>query len=269
MKSVATGKNFKNLARLGYMSRGAVYLVIGGLALLAAFGKGGQTTDSKGAITTIVNQPFGEILLVLLILGLGGYAVWRFTQALKDTDFHGTSAKGMAIRIGLFISGATHALLAIWALKLLLGDGGQGSQDAGFLASTTGQWIIGGIGVGVIAAGIAHIIKGWTAKFERYMTIPANKNAWARPVCRIGLIARGIVWCIIGWFLIYSAFIAGGSEIKGIADALNFLREQNYGRWLFTAVAAGLFCFGVYSVLEAVYRRINIHDQQTLKSVYS
>lgn len=257
---VAKGKNFKMLARMGYLSRGAVYLVIGGLALLAAFGSGGQTTSSKGAILKITQQPFGELLLALLVIGLVGYVIWRLIQSIKDTDAHGTSAKGMAIRIGLFISAVTHAALALWALKLLLmSDGGSSGGGSQFLSSTSGKWLFTIVGAAMIGAGIAHIYKGWAAKFQKYMDIPPQQCQWAKPVCQVGLIARGVVWCIIGWFFIYSAMIAGGTtEVKGIADALQFLRQQDYGSWLFALTAAGLFCFGVYSVLEAFYRRINL-----------
>ena len=262
MKTIATGKNFKTLAKMGYLSRGAVYLVIGGLALLTAFGKGGETTDSKGAITTIMEQPFGEALLVLLVIGLFGYVVWRFTQAVKDTDGHGKSAKGIAIRSGLLVSGLTHAALAFWAIGLLVGDSSGGNSNAtGYLGSSVGRWIFALAGIAIATAGIAQIIKGWLARFEKYMVIPADKKSWAKPICRLGLIARGIVWCIMGWFLTYSAIIAGNGRVTGISDALNFLREQNYGSWLFTIAAAGLFCFGIYSVLEAIYRRIDVEPQ--------
>ena len=89
------------LARSGYAARGVVYLIVGGLAVLAALGGGGQTTDSKGALLTILQQPFGNVLLGLVALGLVGYAIWRLVQALMDTDHHGTDAKGLAIRGGL------------------------------------------------------------------------------------------------------------------------------------------------------------------------
>lgn len=257
--TIATGKNFKMLARMGYLSRGAVYLVIGGLALLAAFGSGGETTNSKGAIIKITQQPFGELLLALLIIGLIGYVIWRLIQSIKDTDDHGTSAKGMAIRIALFISAITHAALALWALKLLVMDSSGGSDSGSqFLSSTPGKWLFTIAGAAMIGAGIAHIYKGWAARFQKYMDIPRQQCQWAKPVCQIGLIARGVVWCIVGWFFIYSAMIAGGTEVKGVADALEFLRQQNYGSWLFSLTAAGLFCFGIYSVLEAFYRRINM-----------
>jgi hypothetical protein len=261
MHEIALEGKFTKAARMGYIARGVIYLVIGGLALLAAFGQGGRTTDSKGALLTIMNQPFGSVLLGLLIIGLLGYTCWRLIQSLRDVDHHGTSAKGLAIRAGLLISAVTHALLAVWATRLLIGDGGgfSGSQASqqGWINSDLGQVALGVAAIAVIVAGLAHIYKGWTAGFEKYMAIPADKNNWARPVCRFGLIARGVVWGIIGWFLIRSAMLARSGEIHGIADALSSLRDNAYGPWLLGIVAAGLFAFGVYSVLEAMYRRID------------
>ena len=106
-----SGRKIAWLARSGYAARGVVYLIVGGFAVLAALGSG-QTTDSKGALRTIVQQPFGEALLALVALGLVGYAIWRLVQALLDTDHHGTDAKGLAIRGGLIVSAVTHTLLA-------------------------------------------------------------------------------------------------------------------------------------------------------------
>jgi hypothetical protein len=265
MEHIATSKNFKTLARMGYGARGVVYLMIGGLALLTAFGEGGKTTDSRGAITEIMQQPFGEILLTILIVGLLGYVVWRFTQAVKDADGHGNDPKGLAVRSGLFISAISHLFLAFWATMLLLGEesssdaSGGGMQENGqaFLQTDIGQMVLGIVGLIVIGVGFAHMYKGWQSRFERYMDIPGNQQQWARPVCRFGLIARGIVWCIVGWFLARSALLAGSGDIKGIAEALDTLRNTTYGIWLFSIVAAGLVAFGVYSVLEALYRRIN------------
>ncbi|MDF3037290.1 MAG: hypothetical protein K0S28_2564 [Paucimonas sp.] len=109
-------------------------------------------------------------------------------------------------------------------------------------------------------AGFAHIYKGATARFEKYMSIPADKESWARPLCQFGLVVRGVVWLIVGWFLIKSARMAKGGEIEGISGALQWVRDNVYGSWLLGIVAAGLFAFGVYSFLEAAYRRIHIPD---------
>lgn len=261
MQEIALEPKFKKFARVGYAARGVIYLVIGGLAVMTALGEGGGTTDSKGAVTTIMNQPFGKIMVGLLIIGLIGYSCWRLVQAFRDVDHHGKSGKGLMIRAGLLVSAVTHLLLAGWAVKLLLGSasgssGGSAGQN-GWINSDIGQLALGIVAVAVVIAGCAHIYKGVTARFERYMSIPADKRDWARPVCRFGLIARGVVWLIIGWFLARSAWLARSGEIRGIPEALDLLRDNAYGPWLLGIVAAGLFSFGVYSVLEALYRRID------------
>ena len=260
MNTIDLNQKFKTWAQLGYGARGVIYLVIGGLALLAAFGEtGGQTTNSKGAVLKILEQPFGDAMMVVLIIGLLGYSSWRLIQCFKDTDGHGSSGKGLAVRSGLFISAATHILLAVWAARLLMGNGGGSSAggDNNLLTTAFGQLALGIAGVGVVFTGFAHIFKGLTARFERYMTIPADKRSWARPVCQFGLAARGVVWLIIGWFLIKSAWMAKGREIEGMSEALQWLRDNSYGPWLLGIVAAGLFAFGIYSLLEAAYRRID------------
>ena len=266
MTNVELDEPLKRWARMGYSARGVIYLVIGGLALLTAFGeRGGQTTNSKGAILKILEQPFGSAMIFLLIIGLLGYSTWRMIQCVKDPDGHGSTGKGLAVRSGLFVSAVTHLLLAFWAAKLLLGTGEGSAQGggSGFLTTNPGQIAFGIAGLAVIATGFAHIYKGATARFEKYMRIPADKQHWAKPVCQFGLIARGVVWLIIGWLAIKAAWLAKGGEIDGTSEALQLLRDQPYGPWLLGIVAAGLFAFGVYCLLEAAYRRINTSAPHT------
>lgn len=255
-------KSFEKLAKMGYGARGVIYVVIGGLAVMAAFSGSGKTTDSKGAITTILHQPLGHTMLTILVIGLAGYVLWRFVQAVKDPDNHGTSAKGLAIRGGLLVSSITHAALAVWTVKLMLGEPQSSSGGGSWLSSSPGLIVLAVAGVAVIGAGIAHIIKGWTARFERYMTIPRDKRSWAKPLCQFGLIARGVVWCMVGYFFIRSAIKTRSGDVEGVADALNALAGSTYGTWLLGIVAAGLMAFGVYSILEAMYRRINAPEPQ-------
>lgn len=245
---------------MGYSARGVIYLTIGGLALLAAFGKQeGQTTDSKGAILKILEQPFGSTMIFLLIIGLLGYSTWRLIQCIKDPDRHGSSGKGLLVRSGLFISAITHILLAVWAAKILVGteSGASASAGSSFVTTNLGQIALGITGFCVIVTGFAHIYKGVTARFEKYMNIPADKRKWAKPVCQFGLIARGVVWIIVGWLLVKAAWLAKGGDIDGTSEALQVLRDYPYGKWILATVAAGLFAFGIYSLLEAAYRRIN------------
>ncbi|MCE8015591.1 DUF1206 domain-containing protein [Halomonas sp. MCCC 1A17488] len=253
------------LARWGYAARGVVYLLVGGLAALAALGQGGETTDSRGALERLMTAPWGGVLLGAISVGLVGYAVWRCTQAVKDTDRHGTDAQGLAIRAGLLVSAGTHLLLAFFAASLIFtlgggsGDSGSGSESlAGWLMQQPyGRWLVGAVGLAIIGAGIAHGIKGWKMKFHRHFDMPSRTQRWAYPVCRFGLVVRGLVFLLIGAFFILAAYEVDPGEAGGLTDVFSTLRSQAFGRWLLAFVALGLFSFGLYSLLEAVYRRVN------------
>lgn len=250
-------------ARMGYAARGIVYLLVGGLATLAVFGQGGQTEGSEGALQWVLGAPLGSVLLGVIAVGLLGYSMWRSIQAAKDPDNHGTDVKGLAIRASLLVSAVTHILLAFFAAKLIFtfgdssGDGGsQGTADW-LMSLPFGRWLVGGVGLVLIAAGVAHAIKGWKTKFDKYFDMPARKQSWAYPVCRFGLAVRGLVFVIIGGFFLLAAYQVNPEKAGGTAEMFTTLREQPFGPWLLAFVAIGLFAFGAYSVLEAVYRRVN------------
>ncbi len=256
----------RGLARLGYGARGMVYLVVGALAVLDAVGAAGQeSVDSKGALETILGQPFGKVLLGLVALGLVGHALWRLIQAGADADNHGTDFKGLTVRGGLLVSAITHAALAFFAVSLIFGlgtGGGNGAEDwtAKLLGQSFGRWLVIVVGVVVIGAGCAHIYKGATAGFERYLTLDEEHMRWARPLCQFGLIARGVVSGIIGTFFIIAAWHFNSGEAKGLKGALDTLEAQAYGPILLGVVALGLAAFGVYSLIEATHRRIQAPD---------
>lgn len=253
------------LARMGYGARGIVYVAIGLLAVMAALGAGGETTNSKGVVMNILGLPFGYFLVVLLIVGLMGYVLWRVVQGIADTDDHGHSFKGIMVRGGLLVSAITHFLLAIWAANILVGfsdssSGGSGSSGIlnGIVSHQVGLMIFTAVGVAIIVVGILLIYKGASAGFEKYMNLPRDKASWLKPMCQFGLVARGLVWCVLGWMIVRSAFFFGDKEKKTTDDALNVIASLDHGSWILAIVASGLFAFGAYSMLEAMYRRINM-----------
>ena len=253
------------LGRSGYAARGVVYIIVGGLAVLAASGQGGQTTDTHGALTSLLTQPFGKVLLAIVALGLIGYALWRVVQALADVDHQGTDPKGLATRGGLLVSAVAHTLLALFALSLIFGwgssmggDGDSGARNwtAWLLQQPFGRWLVGLIGLAIVGAGIAHMVKGYHARFEKYLHMDAANLAKVSPVCRFGLIARGVVFVLMGAFLIVAAVEFDSAEARGLQGTLQTLQQQPYGWILLGMVALGMVAFGVYSLMEARYRRI-------------
>lgn len=253
------------LARAGYGARGIVYLLVGGLAALAAFGQGGQTTDSRGALERIMLAPLGDVLLGIMVVGLLGFALWRGIQAIKDTDHHGIEAKGIVIRAALLISAITHTMLAFFAVSLIVtlgsssGGSGSGSKDAAtwLMSQAYGRWLVAAVGVALVGAGVAHAIKAIKTKFDRHFNMPTQVQYWAYPICRFGLVIRGLVFVIVGAFFIMAAYQLDPDEAGGIAEVFSALRSQTFGQTLLILVAFGLFAFGIYSLLEAVYRRID------------
>lgn len=263
--STPDGSNaIETIARTGYAARGIVYLIIGGLTALAAFGRGGETTDSQGALLWVLQAPLGDFLLGALALGLVGYSTWRVIQAVKDTDRHGADTQGIVIRGALLVSAITHLVLAYFAVNLVFTLGASAGSEQGSNGAANwamglpfGRWLFVIVGLIIIGAGIAHAVKGIKTQFDKHLSMSQQTQRWAYPVCRFGLITRGLVFAMAGSFFLIAAYQFDSDQAGGTAAVFNTLREQVYGQWLLGFVAVGLFAFGVYSLLEAVYRRVN------------
>ncbi|GJE04681.1 DUF1206 domain-containing protein [Methylobacterium isbiliense] len=255
------------LARFGYAARGIVYLLVGGLAVLAAVGFGGQTGGSRSALATLLLQPFGRVWLGLIAVGLMGFAVWRIVEAAADADHLGSSYKALAKRAGHVMSGLLYGGLAVSAAQLALGQrrgGGddQAAQDwtAWVLEKPLGQWAVGLVGLIVLGVGAAFLLKGWKGDVLQRLMPPAEVRQWAVPMGRLGFAARGVVFVLIGGFLILAAFQSTSSDVKGLGGALHVLQHQPYGWALLAITALGLAAFGLFGLVQARYRHIDPPD---------
>lgn len=259
----------ERLARLGYAARGVVYVIVGGLAVLGALGKGGGTTDTKGALSTLLAQPFGSVLLAIVAFGLLCFGLWRLAQAVLDVDRLGTDWKAIARRIGFVVSAVVNAGLALAAVRLIMhSSAGSGSDSsardwtAWLLSMPFGQWLVGLVGLIVVGTGIATALKGWKGSFEDRLSLDPGTRRWVVPMGRLGYLARGLVFGVIGVFLIIAALHANAGEARGLAGALRALQQQPYGSVVFLVTALGLLAFGAFQFVVARYRRIQAPSLQ-------
>jgi hypothetical protein len=253
------------LARFGYAAKGLVYAVIGSLALRQALGFGGKTTGTGGAVESAGGLPFGGVLLGVLAVGLVGYAVWKLTQAISDTEDKGSDWKGILRRVGYAGSGLIHVGLAFTAAQILAGSPSGGSSD-GWTARVlafqppVGQILIGFVGLGVLGVSLYQLHAAYKAKFRGDLKLgemSAAEERWTTRAGRIGTASRAVVIGVAGLFVVLAAYRSDPSETRGLGGALNAVAQQTFGPYLLGAVALGLLAYAAFMFLVARYRRID------------
>ena len=252
------------VARAGYVAKGMVYAAVGVLAAQVALGTGGKTTGTGGAMESIDSQPFGKVALVLLALGLVGYALWKLVQGIMDPDEKGKDVQGMVRRVAYGGSALIHLGIAFSAAEELLGPEGQSTtldQWTAWVMSyqpPLGQILVGLIGLGVISVGLYQFYAGATARFESDMNYYHMDEAgrWAMLTGRVGTVARAIVILVAGSFVLLAAWQADPRQTRGLGGALETLVRQPAGSYLLGIVAAGLITYGFFMLVVARYRDI-------------
>jgi len=263
----ATRPGIELLGRFGYAAKGIVYLLVGTLAVQAAVGQGGQTTDQTGALTKIASLPYGKLMLGLVVVGLLGYALWREVEAIMDTEHKGTDLKGVLSRCLYAGIGFIYVGLALSAVQLLMGGGGASSSEktqgwtAWLMQQPFGIWLVALGGVAIFANGVSQLYRAWKpglTKDLRLTDVGAENSTLITRIGRAGYSARGIAFMMIGGFLVGAAFHRDPGEAQGLDGILATLAAQPFGPYLLGAVAAGLAAYGAFALVEARYRRMVI-----------
>jgi len=263
-RQVTHSTTFEVLTRLGFIARGAVYVTIGLLAIQVAMHATKQSTDQRGAMETIQNQPFGHWLLIAVAIGLGAYACWRFVQAFVGYGPEGGGDHSTFGRVAAAGSGVAYTVLCLLAVSILLGSSSKSSssphkQAAGVLGWPGGQLIVGAVGVLLIAIALYQGYKGITRKFldeDKTETMGETTKHWITIIGVVGHLARMVAFGLIGGFVLKAAIDYNASKAVGLDGALARLARQSYGPLMLILVAAGLIAFGLYSIADARYRRI-------------
>ena len=249
------------LARAGLVARGLVYLIIGVLALKLALGDSGVAANQQGALQTIAHRQFGKTLLILVAVGLAGYALWRLVRAAVG---HGAEQRDSGSdRVVALASGVAYVILCVTAVKILTasstGSGTPREATGGVLGWSGGTVIVAIAGVILIGVAGYQAYKGLARKF-----LDDAKTGEMGPGVRhgytalgvFGYVARCVVFGLIGYGLIKAAIDYEPREAVGLDGALRQLANSSYGPTLLAIVAAGLAGFALYSMADARYRKV-------------
>ena len=248
------------LARLGFAVKGAVYLILGLLALLAGLGeRGGRITDTHGAIATVLGQPYGRAVVAVLALGLALYSMWRFLEAFADANRIGTRASAIGKRIGWAFSGVGYGLVALDAGRLALQWRSGGTRPPATLTGLPiAPWLVTVVGIGIIVYAAMEIRRALAPRFSERLNIGRVAREGGRLVVgisRTGIAARAIVMAALGVVLLRARSAAAAAN-SDMADSLRLVAALPSGKWGLVLVAAGLMAYGVYMVVHAKYRHI-------------
>ncbi len=254
----------EGLARAGFFSRGVVYVLIALLAGRAAFGHR-HPAGTRGAMLEILQHPMGRAVLPVLALGLLGFALWSLVQAVLDPERRGTSLKGLGKRTAHLFTAAVYVGLAATAARLAVYGWAQGDRESAgaftrpVMEHPLGRWIVAGVGVGMLGFGAWLLYRSVAKEPEKMLDVsslrPPVQKAF-KLAGRVGVAARGVVFCVLGVYLGLAALHHRPSEARMPAGALESVRQQPHGRWLLAVVAIGLAAFGLFEMVKARYRVI-------------
>lgn len=249
----------ERLARLGYLSIGLVYMIVGGFAISAGLGRRGSAGGQQTAFAFISHQPFGRAALAVMATGLIGYSLWRILSAITDSEHRGSDAKGLALRAGSLFRGLGYGAITIEVLRIIQRGHGSGDQKtkhwtAAIMDQPFGRWIVALTGIGIIVYGAYQLYRAWDAKLSKHIhlgDLDARVRRNVIAVSRLGIGARGIVFFVIGGSLVRAAMKHNPSAARSTSEALQIFPDP-----LLVPIGIGLAAYGVYALVNARYRSI-------------
>jgi hypothetical protein len=259
-QQAAESRPVKIGARIGLVAYGLTHLLIAWLALQVATGGGGGRTDQSGAFETIAAEPFGRVLLWVLVVGFAAMAFWRLQQAIFGVV--GRDAKEQVKeRVKTGARAAVFVAFAVAAARVAAGGGGSSAGQratAGVLGWPGGQFLVGLAGLVIIAVAVMKVRNGWRKDFLKEMDLPGDRRA--RQVLertgQVGQVAKGVALGLIGALVVVAAVRFDPSQANGLDPALKALAGQPYGVVLLVLMAVGLAAYGVFCFFDARYHRV-------------
>jgi hypothetical protein len=261
------------VAPIGLIGKGLLYGSLGFLAIDVAMGDRSAGSVSKtGAIERVASAPFGKFLIIVLTVSLIGLVVWKAMEAITGDPIDGSEATDRAknaVKAVLYAGSAVTSfsiLVNNWSSSSSSSTGGSGSGSgsdsqqqaaAVIMDLPAGRWLVLLVGLAAIAYGAKQIYDHTVqAEFmQRIRSLDEKTSATVEMIGRAGFAGRALLMIGVGVFFAYAGIDHDPSEATGLSGLLQELSDATWGRVVLWVIAVGTFAYGVFSLVEAKYRR--------------
>lgn len=247
----------------GSISTALIYLSVGVIALLSFFKIRDGGADESSLLAIINDYLLGKFFIVIILAGLLCFVIWRFYEAINDPYGYGRSFSGFAKRIGICVSTLVDVMIAMTAVRVLLGRNhimlnGQPREEqemvASLLSNPWGSMLVIAFGSIVLIVSVSQFWYGITKGYKERIDL----EHFSKPIQTVthglawfGYFARGVILSIIGVFLIKSGTTNDASVVVNTDKAFDFIGDH-VGHFYFIAIAIGTICYGMFMVMMAI-----------------
>ena len=253
----------EQLTRGGLVGYGIIHLLFAWLILQIAFSGSSTDGDQSGALHKLAEKPFGTFLIIVIVIGLIAMVIWQLLEAAIGHR----SERGRHRLYERIVSGARALFYAYFAwtgIKVLRGKSTssadtQQKASEDLMVSTGGRITVGLAGVLIAAIGIGLVIYGLQKKFLKHLKTSQMTAKMRRLSTRLGMTgyaAKGAAYGIAGILFVVAAVQYDPDKARGLDATLNELSAQSYGPWLLALTALGIAAYGLFSIVQARYRKV-------------
>ena len=251
------------LARLGCVSIGTVYVLVGSLALLALSGRLIEAADEERVVQLLMSLPGGPVVIWTIVAGATAYVAWRVVESIADPYGFGADWKGLARRAGLASSAVGYGLIAVTTARIAIGSS-TGARDsaeeqqqiaiARVLDWPGGELIVGAAGVLLAIIGLSQFVLVARRAYATEIHIEPQTELGERVthvLAWYGYSARGVILCVLAWFLLDGAVSSDATAVGDTDTAFDFIGGGAVGDTAFAIVALGTVAYGIFMYVNA------------------